>query len=144
MSINDGKSIIRSWLQSQHRTLTAAQNNIVVKAFNKCPLALYLKLSLDEACQWKSFTPPDQTVLQKTVRASIVHLFQRLEIRYGNLFVSRTLGYLTAGKNWESKPPCSACSSILETACTFYLSDTSISFIQKKKIKRSLRLIQYG
>lgn len=98
LSVQDAKSIIQSWLQSQDRILTTAQNDIVVKAFNKCSLALFLKLSLDEACHWSSFTPTNQTVLQKTVRDSINSLFHRLEVRYGDLFVSRTLGYVTIGK----------------------------------------------
>ncbi|XP_052105636.1 NACHT domain- and WD repeat-containing protein 1-like isoform X2 [Mytilus californianus] len=103
LSVQDAKSIIQSWLQSQHRILTSTQNDIVVKAFNKCSLALFLKLSLDEACQWSSFTPPNQNVLQKTVRDSINSLFHRLEVRYGDLFVSRTLGYVTIALNGLSE-----------------------------------------
>lgn len=72
--------------------------DIVLKAFEKCPLPLYLKMSLDEACRWNSFSPESETVLENTIRKSIDALFQRLEKSHGYLMMSRSMGYLTTGQ----------------------------------------------
>lgn len=93
----DVKSIIDSWFKEKHRTLTTYQMDLLIRSFDQCPLPLNLKLSFDEACRWTSFAAQDTTRLQTTIRASINRLFFRLERQHGELFVSRTLGYITAG-----------------------------------------------
>lgn len=93
----DVKSIIDSWFKEKHRTLTTYQMDLLMRSFDQCPLPLNLKLSFDEACRWTSFAAQDTTRLQTTIRASINRLFFRLERQHGELFVSRTLGYITAG-----------------------------------------------
>lgn len=86
------------WLKRKERCLTQKQLDIVLKAFEKCPLPLYLKMSLDEACRWNSFSPESDTVLENTIRKSIDALFQRLEKSHGYLMMSRSMGYLTTGQ----------------------------------------------
>lgn len=93
----DVKNIIGSWFKEKHRTLTDYQMDLLMRSFDQCPLPLNLKLSFDEACRWTSFAAQDSTRLQTTIRASINRLFFRLERQHGELFVSRTLGYITAG-----------------------------------------------
>lgn len=93
----DVRSIVDSWLKGKRRTLTAYQRDLLMKSFDQCPLPLNLKLSFDEACRWTSFATKDSTRLQTTIRASIDRLFFRLERKHGELFVSKTLGYITAG-----------------------------------------------
>lgn len=93
----DVKNIIDSWFKEKHRTLTSYQMDLLTRSFDQCPLPLNLKLSFDEACRWTSFAAQDSTRLQTTIRASINRLFFRLERKHGELFVSKTLGYITAG-----------------------------------------------
>lgn len=93
----DVKCIVDSWLKEKNRTLTEFQKELLFRSFDQCPLPLNLKLSFDEACKWTSFATRDSTRLQMTIRASINRLFFRLERMHGELFVSRALGYMTAG-----------------------------------------------
>ncbi|KAL3864383.1 hypothetical protein ACJMK2_006070 [Sinanodonta woodiana] len=94
----DVSGIIDKLLSVNKRTLTKDQKSVLLKAFHKCPLALFLKLSLDEALRWKSFTKKEELVLESSIRESINVLFQRLEILHGKLFVSRALGYITIAR----------------------------------------------
>ena len=95
---DDVRGILDKWLTLKHRKLTEEQKKIVFTAFSKCPIPLFLKLSFDTASSWSSFAPKSSTVLESTVRASINSLLQRLETLHGHIFVSRALGYLTAGQ----------------------------------------------
>ncbi|XP_041349706.1 NACHT domain- and WD repeat-containing protein 1-like [Gigantopelta aegis] len=56
-------------------------------------------MSVDQACQWRSFTPADITVLQYTIGQSINTLFEKIEKLHGKIFVSKALGYLTISKS---------------------------------------------
>ncbi|XP_061197445.1 NACHT and WD repeat domain-containing protein 2-like [Saccostrea echinata] len=100
---NDASGIVDHWLKSKGRCITKRQRQILLQAFEKCPLPLYLKMSLDEACRWNSFSPDSETVLEKTIRESINALFQRLEKSHGVLMMSRSMGYLTAARNGLSE-----------------------------------------
>ncbi|XP_061173439.1 uncharacterized protein LOC133182609 [Saccostrea echinata] len=99
----DVKSIVDSWLKGKQRTLTKLQRDLLLQSFDQCPLPLNLKLSFDEACRWTSSATKDSTRLQTTIRDSINRLFFRLERIHGELFVSRTLGYITAAKSGLSE-----------------------------------------
>ncbi|XP_064598836.1 uncharacterized protein LOC135465527 [Liolophura sinensis] len=91
----DVSSILDSWLTLENRRLTTDQKTAVLDAFKHCPIPLFLKLSFDEACRWKSFERPEDAVLQTTVRAAINSLFDRVEMLHGKVFVSRALTLLT-------------------------------------------------
>ncbi|XP_077979004.1 NACHT and WD repeat domain-containing protein 2-like [Glandiceps talaboti] len=95
--------ILQTWLKSAQRTLTTPQMNVLIGAFHQCPLPLYLKLSFDEACRWRSYTPGAETTLDSTVRGVINSLFERVEKERGTLLVQRALGYLTAAKSGLSE-----------------------------------------
>ena len=94
---NDVKDIIKKWLELKQRQLSIDQTKVLTDAFKKCPTPLFLKLSFDKASSWTSFAPKDTTVLEDSVRASIDNLFKRMEEYHGHVFVSRALGYITAG-----------------------------------------------
>lgn len=93
----DASGIVDHLLKRKDRCLTKRQREIILRAFEKCPLPLFLKMSLDEACRWNSFSPESETVLEKTIRESIDALFKRLEKSHGVLMMSRSMGYLTVG-----------------------------------------------
>lgn len=96
---DDVQHIITNWLESDCRTLTVEQRNMLSSAFNECPLALYLRLSYDTASSWASYHLGDEIRLEKTVRASINELFRRLEVMHGQVLTSRAFSYITAGKH---------------------------------------------
>lgn len=76
----------------------------MLKAFEECPLPLYLKLSFDQACRWKSYTPANETVLPAGVKNVVSEFFDQVERRHGKILVSHALGYITASKNGLTEP----------------------------------------
>eukprot|EP00106_Octopus_bimaculoides_P004243 XP_014771685.1 PREDICTED: uncharacterized protein LOC106870193 [Octopus bimaculoides] len=103
LSITDVRSILDYWLHNNGRTLTMSQRKILLNAYENCPLPLYLKLSIGNACEWHSYSDPSTTVLQSSVESSINTLFQCTENKHGKLLVSRALGYLTLVQNGLSE-----------------------------------------
>lgn len=102
--VNEASLILESWLSSSHRALIPSQNEVVLKAFEECPLPLYLKLSFDEACRWKSFTSPNHTKLASSVKNIINDFLDQLERRHGKILVSHALAYISASKNGLTEP----------------------------------------
>ncbi|KAL5016270.1 hypothetical protein ScPMuIL_005859 [Solemya velum] len=96
---SDVTVIVDKWLLSRQRALTSSQRTKLLASFQRCPLPLFLKLSFDEASLWKSYSPESITVLQTTVRESILHMFTKIETLHGNTLVSRALGYLTISQS---------------------------------------------
>ena len=102
--LDEADLILESWLRAARRSLTPQQKRIVLDAFQKCPLPLYLKLAFDEACRWKSYTPSSETLLAPTVREMIDAFFDRIERVHGKILVTHALGYVTASKNGLTEP----------------------------------------
>ena len=94
-----GKEILEAWLQGIGRTLTQEQFELVLSSFAKCPQPLFLKLIFTEASRWDSYTDVTGLDLGGDVRQAIQLLFQRLERKHGKTLTSRTLSYITAGRN---------------------------------------------
>ena len=93
----DVSDILAKWLKMENRTLQAYQLQVVKDAFTHCPLPLFLKISYDEACRWRSYFTVDEMRLQPTIRTAIDFLFQQIERQHGEVLVRHALGYLTAG-----------------------------------------------
>ncbi|KAK3777081.1 hypothetical protein RRG08_008927 [Elysia crispata] len=100
---SDITNILNQWLAAAGRKLTPKQRSLVLNAFQNCPLPLFLRLSFDEACKWKSFAKPELCILQPTVRDCINKHFGEMERFHGKTFVSRSLSYLTASKSGLSE-----------------------------------------
>ena len=83
MAVSEADLIVNSWLKSTNRALQIPQKNVILSAFQKCQLPLYLKLAFDEACRWKSYTPISETRVESTVKQIISALFDRLERLHG-------------------------------------------------------------
>jgi len=88
LSSNEAEVILEKWLSSSRRTLQTNQKHIVLEAFKKCQLPLYLKLAFDEAYRWKSYSKDDETTLEENVEgtkssglSSMHHLLSLLSIR---------------------------------------------------------------
>ncbi|KAJ7389992.1 hypothetical protein OS493_028047 [Desmophyllum pertusum] len=98
LSSDDVSDILTNWLITEKRTLQEHQLQVLKDAFKQCPLPLFLKISYDETRLWRSYSTPSETCLEITIRKAIDKLFERVEIRHGEVLVRRALGYLTAGK----------------------------------------------
>ena len=99
MPLSEAGAILENWLKASNRKLIPEQKRVVMDAFQKCPLPLYLKLAFDEAFRWKSYTPGSDIRLEETVRDIIDDLFNRVERRHGKILVGNALAYITASKN---------------------------------------------
>lgn len=97
ISKEDVTLILDHWLQRKERKLTPEQKDLLLNSYDQCPLPLYLNLCFLETSKWTSYMDMSNLQLYKTVREAINGLFAKLERSHGQIFVSKTLGYLTAG-----------------------------------------------
>ncbi|XP_060071031.1 NACHT domain- and WD repeat-containing protein 1-like [Ylistrum balloti] len=103
LTTEEAETILHQWLRSRKRTLSFTQMTTLTKCVLQRPLPLFLKLSIESAAKWHSYWTESETILQQTVQDSITYLFSKLESKHGQMFVSRTLGYLTASRNGLSE-----------------------------------------
>lgn len=103
--VTDGEAvdILKLWLSSNHRKLNESQETILLKQVSNCRSQLYLKLVLEQAIQWKSYTVLEEASLGPSVRQMIISLFERLEIKYGKELLHDTLAYITASRRGISE-----------------------------------------
>ena len=96
---HEGPAILDQMLSSAGRRITSSQRDVIMSAFARCSLPLYLRLAADIAVAWQSYDQVSLDEFPVDVPSLVDKLFYRLEVRYGRLFVSRSLGYITAAKN---------------------------------------------
>ena len=94
-----GKEIVDAYFTQNNRTIQPEQHKIILSSFEMVPSPLFLKLALDLAQTWKSYTPLDSITIGKSVPDAIGHLFTTMEHKFGLTLTSRALGYLTVGLN---------------------------------------------
>ncbi|KAK3612217.1 hypothetical protein CHS0354_039489 [Potamilus streckersoni] len=94
-----GREIIKKYLGLKNRTLTEEQVKFLLSIFKNDPSPLFLKLLLDRAEKWYSFTEVSELHLTNTVLESINTLFQQLEKKYGLQLISSALGFISVGLN---------------------------------------------
>jgi hypothetical protein len=101
MPIEEGCALLDLWLKEAKRSLTIPQYDQIKIRFAVCGLPLYLKLAFEEARRWKSYTEPEQTVLNADVAGVFKDILDRfcLPVNHGKVIVSRSMGYLLAAKN---------------------------------------------
>jgi len=105
MSQEEGEKLLNVWLEVTHRTLQPKQREEILGNFKKNGNPLYLKLAFEEARRWKAYTPEKEIKLSPDISGIIQDLFKRLssEKNHGEMMVSRSLGYIAAGKNGLSE-----------------------------------------
>lgn len=94
---NTGKQILQMFLKKSRRQITEEQRNLFLSAFRKSPSPLFLKLLMEQARTWQSYTPASDITLALTVVQAINTMFENLEIKFGCSLVKHALGYLTVG-----------------------------------------------
>jgi WD40 repeat protein len=97
MSQSEGSGLLDLWLKDSGRTLQEDQREEVLSKFASNGLPLYLKLSFEEARRWKSYSL--RVRLKGDVPGMVRDMFRRLSADHGQMLVSRSLGYLMAGKH---------------------------------------------
>jgi len=107
---DDAKLLLAQWLGDAHRTLTDAQEHEVLASFDPQGdggKPLYLRLAFEEARRWKSYADGSETQLSDEGIPGVIekNLLRRLalEEQHGAVMVSRSLGYLAAGKEGLSE-----------------------------------------
>ncbi|XP_063408936.1 uncharacterized protein LOC134692415 [Mytilus trossulus] len=96
--------IIDEYLAKKKRTVTQTQKNKLVRAFRECPGPLFLKLILDEAVKWNSYTTIIGVILKDSVQGAINLLFENMEKKFGQVLISHALGYITVAEYGISDP----------------------------------------
>lgn len=103
MPADEGAALLDAWLQEAGRTLQPSQRQEVLDKFSRCGLPLFLRLAMETARGWKSYTPPPD--LPADVCGMISDLLNRLstESAHGPALVERSLSYLAAARNGLSE-----------------------------------------
>ena len=90
-------------MDTSQRKLTASQESVILKQVAQCPSPLYLKLVLEQAVQWKSYSTVDEATLGLSVRQMINSLFENLERKHARTLLQHTLAYISASKTGISE-----------------------------------------
>ncbi len=99
LPLETGRDIIQGYLSRHQRCLQDPQQQVILSRLEACPTPLFLKLILDQARTWHSYTTPRDDEVASTVRGAIGRLFDKLEVKFGEMLVRHALGYLTVGLN---------------------------------------------
>ena len=94
LPLDDAVKIVNSWLSTNKRTLKESQRDVLLDAFQKCSLPIFLKVSFEEALRWKSYTPTNEIRLESTVRGKIF----RFMITFVDLVIASST--LSNGNDW--------------------------------------------
>ena len=95
----DAMIILNHWYSVNNRTITDEQYDAVVKTFKKCPTPLFLRLIFNESLKWTSDQNIPLTRLPDSVKRMATVKFGQMELKYGEVFVRRALGYIAASRN---------------------------------------------
>lgn len=99
----EGPDILTTMLAMKHRRLTEHQQKLVMDAFVNTPIPLYLSLAADVASKWKSYDTILPENISTTIKGIILLLFERLDKKYGEIFIRHALAYITASKEGLSQ-----------------------------------------
>ena len=98
MPIDMGEKIVETRLQVACRKLQTEQQKYLLDSFRVTGSPLYLKLALEEALTWHSFTKLREINLARSTAEIIEQFLKKLETKYGSILVKKALSYLVAAK----------------------------------------------
>ena len=87
LSSDTARDIMLTYLSLHKRTLTSRQQVLVLDYFRRNAQPLYLKLVLDRALQWSSYTPLEGVQMPVDVRGAIKLLFDDMKNKYGEVSI---------------------------------------------------------
>lgn len=95
---DQGQAIIDATLNAAGRRLTPEQVQAILQSINKTGSVLHLKLLLDMAKQWSSYTNMSEIYLGSSVQEIISLFLQSLELKHGEKLVCYALGYISLSR----------------------------------------------
>ena len=95
LSAETGLSVIFETLKYNNKKLTKNQMTKLQSIFKESAHAIHLKMVMDSALKWRSYTDVDASEIPKTANEAIRALFRQLEKRFGEKLISSCLGYIT-------------------------------------------------
>jgi hypothetical protein len=100
MTEGDGERLLERWLERWERTVTRAQREKILAGFRARPTPLFLRLAVEEAREWHSFSPEAETRLAADERGLVSQRLKRLSHpgRHGGRLVERSLAYLASSR----------------------------------------------
>jgi len=90
--------VVQLYLAAAKRRLTSRHLQLVIKAVSVCRQPLFVKIVLDQAAQWTSYFEIHAEDLPESIHDAISRLFAAVEGRYGSVFVSHAITYLTCSR----------------------------------------------
>ena len=90
--------VVQLYLSAAERRVTTRQLQLVTRAVSVCRQPLFVKLVLDQAAKWTSYAQINPEDLPVNIHDAISRLFANVEGRYGVVFVSHALAYLTCSR----------------------------------------------
>ncbi|KAG5850899.1 hypothetical protein ANANG_G00087280 [Anguilla anguilla] len=103
LGVDQGREIIDAYMRAAGRRLTSDQRDVVLRGFQHCGHPLLLKLTLDTARRWASYTPVSELQLGSTTQEAVSLLFQHLEKKHGRQLISAALGYIVSSRDGLSE-----------------------------------------
>ncbi|XP_036443049.1 NACHT domain- and WD repeat-containing protein 1 [Colossoma macropomum] len=98
LTFDQGQSITDAYMYVAGRKLTSEQMDAILHSFHKSGSPLHLKLMLDMAKQWSSYTTVSDFQLGNSAPEVISTFLQELEVKHGKKLVRHTLGYITLSR----------------------------------------------
>ncbi|KAJ8374790.1 hypothetical protein SKAU_G00053700 [Synaphobranchus kaupii] len=103
LGVDQGREIIDAYMGTAGRRLTPDQRDVVLRGFQQCGHPLLLRLTLDAARQWASYTPVSELQIGSTTQEAVALLFQHLEKKHGRQLISSALGYIVTSRDGLSE-----------------------------------------
>ncbi|KAJ8277483.1 hypothetical protein GJAV_G00075650 [Gymnothorax javanicus] len=100
---DQGREIVDAYMSTAGRRLTPEQRELVLRGFKHCGHPLLLKLTLDTAWRWASYTPMSELQLGCTTQEAVSLLFQQLEKKHGKHLIGSALGYIVSSRDGLSE-----------------------------------------
>uniref|UniRef100_A0A8C8GNP9 AAA+ ATPase domain-containing protein n=1 Tax=Oncorhynchus tshawytscha TaxID=74940 RepID=A0A8C8GNP9_ONCTS len=98
LSCDQGRVIMNAYMREAQRSLTPEQCEVVLCSFQLSGNPLHLKLLLDMARRWASYTPVTDLALSSSAQEVMSQLLQALEERHGKQLVGAALGYIVSAR----------------------------------------------
>ncbi|XP_053539257.1 NACHT domain- and WD repeat-containing protein 1 [Ictalurus punctatus] len=103
LNCDQGQDIINACLNGAGRRLLPEQTHAITGNFQKSGSLLHLKLMVDMAKQWSSYTSMSDIHLGSSVQEVISLFLQTLEKKHGEKLVRHALGYITLSRRGLSE-----------------------------------------
>lgn len=103
LTANEGKDVIDAYMKAAGRQLTSEQLDNILHSFQQSGSPLHLKLMLDAAQHWHSYTSMSSVHLGITAQEVMTQFVQSLEENHGKKVVSHALSFILLSRHGLSE-----------------------------------------